>query len=316
MECCAVTVRLGSWDTTVASFYVRPKNAWNTSSLLPLTARLGCDFLLCGDLNGHHTARGGHRCCAQGRAAADVIVRAGLKILNTGEPAFARRGVRTAIDISLATECCAYAWSICPDSWGSGHFPIFLATNTGPASRTRVCSTVNWDIFRRLRANPAEGDFLQRIVNSAQAATILSRTQHRRPVPDIKQLQLWATRRGQSIAQSGAPGRRTGWPLGGSTLSVVATQTDDGSTAGKLPAVPSPTLGAAQLLGDFCGSYSVGQPFVSLSQWPSCRASRNYLWQTSWRANLRRDHQDHSWQPVPPMRVAALCNEPFQLHEY
>ena len=74
MECCAVTVRLGSWDTTVASFYVRPNKPWNASSLLPLTARLGRDFLLCGDLNGHHTAWGGHRCCARGRAAADVIV--------------------------------------------------------------------------------------------------------------------------------------------------------------------------------------------------------------------------------------------------
>lgn len=69
----------------------------------------------------------------------------------------------------------------------------------------------------------------------------------------------------QSIAQSGALGRRTGRPSGGWMLSVDATQTDDGSRAGKVSAVPSPALGAAQLLGDFCGHYSVGQPSVSLS---------------------------------------------------
>ncbi|KAL1435072.1 hypothetical protein MTO96_001618 [Rhipicephalus appendiculatus] len=46
-----LTVRLGSWETTVASFYVRPNKPWNASSLLPVAARLGRDFLLCGDLN-------------------------------------------------------------------------------------------------------------------------------------------------------------------------------------------------------------------------------------------------------------------------
>ncbi|KAL1447855.1 hypothetical protein MTO96_044204 [Rhipicephalus appendiculatus] len=56
LECCAVTVRLGSWDTTVACFYVRPNKPCNASSLLPVAARLGRDFLLCGDLNGHHAA--------------------------------------------------------------------------------------------------------------------------------------------------------------------------------------------------------------------------------------------------------------------
>ncbi|KAL3176635.1 hypothetical protein MRX96_010245 [Rhipicephalus microplus] len=42
---------------------------------------------------------------------------------------------------------------------------------------------------------PAEEDFLQHVIDSANAATVVSRTKPGRPVPDLKQLQLWATRR-------------------------------------------------------------------------------------------------------------------------
>ncbi|KAL1479191.1 hypothetical protein MTO96_052061, partial [Rhipicephalus appendiculatus] len=71
----------------------------------------------------------------------------------------------------------------------------------------RICSTVNWDIFRRLSATPADGDFLQHVVDRAKAATVVSRTKPGRPVPDLKQLQLWATRRRaehRAIRSSGA----------------------------------------------------------------------------------------------------------------
>ncbi|KAL1417802.1 hypothetical protein MTO96_026510 [Rhipicephalus appendiculatus] len=107
----------------------------------------------------------------------------------------------------MVKEHCAYAWSICPDTWGSDHFPIFLGTNTAPTPRSRVCSTVNWDIFRKLSATPAAGDFLQHVADSAKAATVVSRTKPGRPVPDLKQLQLWATRRSaehRAIRSSGA----------------------------------------------------------------------------------------------------------------
>lgn len=133
MECCAVTVRIGSCDTTVASVYIRPRLAWDASSFLPLASRLGKDFLLCGDMNAHHTAWGGKRCCTRGRAIADISLRAGLLILNTGEATYVRRGVRTAIDLSLATERCAYTWTVCPDTWGSDHFPVILCHDTGRA---------------------------------------------------------------------------------------------------------------------------------------------------------------------------------------
>ncbi|KAL1442874.1 hypothetical protein MTO96_030576 [Rhipicephalus appendiculatus] len=67
VECCAVRVRLGGYDTTVASIYVRPGRPWNTASLLPLARRLGNDFVLCGDVNAHHTAWGSRCCCPRGQ---------------------------------------------------------------------------------------------------------------------------------------------------------------------------------------------------------------------------------------------------------
>ncbi|KAL3187007.1 hypothetical protein MRX96_026101 [Rhipicephalus microplus] len=104
--------------------------------------------------------------------------------------------MRTAIDISVATEHCACPWSISPCTWGSDHFPIFLNTNTAPSPSRRVGSTFNWSIFRRrLSATPAGGDFLLHVIDSAKAATVVSRTKPGRSVPDIKQLQLCATRR-------------------------------------------------------------------------------------------------------------------------
>ncbi|KAH8038040.1 hypothetical protein HPB51_020690 [Rhipicephalus microplus] len=130
-----------------------------------------------------------------GRATADVILRAGLEILNTGEFTFVRKGVRTAIDISVATDHCACTWSNSPDTWGSDHLPIFLNTNTVPSLRSRVSCTVNSGIFQRLSGTPLESDFMQHAIASAKAATVVSKTKPGRPVPDLKQLQLWATRR-------------------------------------------------------------------------------------------------------------------------
>ncbi|KAL1446133.1 hypothetical protein MTO96_028891 [Rhipicephalus appendiculatus] len=99
---------------------------------------------------------------------------------------------------------------------------------------------------------------------------------------------------GQSTVPSGAPGQRIGQLSGGWTLSADATQTDDGSRAGKVSAVPSPALGAVQLRGGFCGRYSAGQPSVSLFwRWPSPRASRSWLWRTSWRVSSQGDHQEY-----------------------
>ncbi|KAH7987848.1 hypothetical protein HPB52_024849 [Rhipicephalus sanguineus] len=302
MECCAVTVRLGSWDTTVASFYVRPNKPWNASSLLPLTARLGRDFLLCGDLNGHHTAWGGHRCCAR------------------------------AIDISLATERCAYAWSICPDTWGSDHFPIFLATNTGPAPRTRVCCTVNWDIFRRLSAAPAEGDFLKHIVNSAQAATLVSRTQPGRPVPDLKQLQLWVTRRRaehRAIRSSGAEdwtafrrldavcrrhaNRR--WKESWESVCSSISSSRRSSTAWRLlrslqrgPTIRQPILAVAISSGltELALADLLANQFAARPPGPPMAARPS-----DGSVCMPRIHH-HAFTLE---RVAALCNEPFQFHE-
>lgn len=199
IECCAVRVRLGDSDTTVASIYVRPSRPWNPASLLTLAQRLGKDFLLCGDVNAHHTAWGSRRCCPRGQGLWDVVNQLGLSILNTGAPTFIRRAaqvVLSAIDVSLATEGCNYTWAPLPDSWGSDHFPLLLNPFRGKTARSRECLTVDWRAFRKHCQKDADsGTFLQLVADSAKAATIRSTAQVGQPVPDIQHLKLRAARR-------------------------------------------------------------------------------------------------------------------------
>ncbi|KAL3245066.1 hypothetical protein MRX96_018212 [Rhipicephalus microplus] len=157
---------------------------------------------------------------------------------------------------------------------------------------------VNWGIFRRLSATPEEGHFLQHVIDSAKVATVVSKTKPGGPDADLKQLQLQATEEGPSAVPSAVPRQKIGQLSGGWTPSVDATQTDDGSEAGRMSAVPSPALDAVQLRGGFCDHCSAGQPSFNL-YWPcpSLWTSRSLLWRTSWRANLQQDHQGYQQRP-------------------
>lgn len=199
MECCAVTVRLRGLDTTVASIYVRPCQRWDASTLRQLATRLGRNFLLCGDVNAHHTAWGSRSCCKRGRELVEVYRTTGMQVLNTGAFTYVRRGARTtctAIDVSVATEGAHYSWSTQPDSWGSDHLPITITPAGGKRPRTRLCSTIDWGAFRRqLDGIGQDQDFFQGVADAAQAATICSRMAEDQPVPDLRHLNLRAARR-------------------------------------------------------------------------------------------------------------------------
>ncbi|KAL1479969.1 hypothetical protein MTO96_051433 [Rhipicephalus appendiculatus] len=148
-----------AWDTPVASFDVHRNKPWHAYSLLPLAACLGREFLLCGNLNRHHTP------------------------------------LREASLLYSGPSRCK-------------HHPA---------------STVNWGVFRSLSGTPADNDSLQHFIDSAQAATVMSRIQCGGPAPDLKQLQLWAMRRKAECRVI----RRIGQPSVSWTLFVDDTQTDD-----------------------------------------------------------------------------------------
>ncbi|XP_037521857.1 uncharacterized protein LOC119399114 [Rhipicephalus sanguineus] len=198
-ECCAVRVRVGGVDTTVASVYIRPSQPWDPSCLLQLATRLGSDFVLCGDVNAHHPTWGGRRTCARGRRLHDVLHQLGLQLLNTGVSTFIRRGANsteTAIDLSLATESCRYHWAALPDTWGSDHFPLLLTPFQGSNPRCRQYQTTDWKAFRSLMDQANEGtDFLQQVAENAKAAAIHSTVPDGKPAPDLRLLRLRAARR-------------------------------------------------------------------------------------------------------------------------
>ncbi|KAH7946765.1 hypothetical protein HPB52_004182 [Rhipicephalus sanguineus] len=167
--------------------------------MLQLTARLGHDYPLCGDMNAHHTMWGSHTCSSRGRNLVDVIHHLGLQVLNTGSFTFLRKTGRpscTAIDVSLASEADRYDWATQPDSWGSDHLPIVITPAGGKIPRTRQCRTVDWRAFRQqLKEAPEDQDFLDLVVAAAQAGTIQSWVPENHPLPDLRHLNLRAARR-------------------------------------------------------------------------------------------------------------------------
>ncbi|KAL1414255.1 hypothetical protein MTO96_007619 [Rhipicephalus appendiculatus] len=151
-ECCAVRMHLDGEDTAVASVYIRPCRPWDPSCLRQPAHRLGKDFLLCagpGD--------------------------------NTGAVTHLRRGAQatsTAIDLSVATEGCRYAWSPFPDTWGLDHLPILLTPFRGKAPRDREYRVVDWRVYRQLfRQDTGGTDLLQLVADNARAATVIVKAQ-------------------------------------------------------------------------------------------------------------------------------------------
>ncbi|KAH7973709.1 hypothetical protein HPB49_004060 [Dermacentor silvarum] len=190
VECVAVTVRVGATDTCVASVYVR-------SCAACLTV-LGGDLVVCGDFNSHHTAWGSNHIDCSGRGLLDSVLRAGLLIANTGAVTFVRSGCAgSAIDLTLVSDRCHYAWRRNPDTGGSDHFPIFLVPRATADLPTRSYSVVNWPRFRELCAavSVSECGLFRHIAECARAATTRCVVPAGTPVPDIKQLNLRAARR-------------------------------------------------------------------------------------------------------------------------
>ncbi|KAH7946002.1 hypothetical protein HPB49_018844 [Dermacentor silvarum] len=201
VECVAVTVRVGATDTCVASVYVRSGRRWDTEFVCRLSDRVGGgggDLVVCRDFNSHHTAWGSNHIDCSGRGLLDSVLRAGLLNANTGAVTFVRRGCAgSAIDLTLVSDRCHYAWRRNPDTAGSDHFPIFLVPRATADLPTRSYSVVNWPRFRELCAAVpvSECGLFRHIAECARAATTRCVVPAGTPVPDIKQLNLRAARR-------------------------------------------------------------------------------------------------------------------------
>ncbi|KAL1481843.1 hypothetical protein MTO96_034158 [Rhipicephalus appendiculatus] len=171
-ECCAVRIRLeGGGDTTVASVYIRPQQAWDPRCLRQLAHRLGREFLLCGDVNAHHPAWGGRRPDPRGREVRDV--------LQPGDPQHWGRHLRPPR----------------APSHQHGHRPQ-RGHGGLPAPRDREYRVVDWRIYRQLFQQDTGGrDLLQLVAENARAATVITKAQQGQPVPDMQHLALRAARR-------------------------------------------------------------------------------------------------------------------------
>lgn len=203
MECAAVTVRMGSTDTTVASVYVRPTRPWDATAVGRLRAHLGPDVVVCGDFNAHNSAWGSPRTTRRGRELLDATTACGLLVANTGSPTFTRPGPLgtvqlSHIDVTLVSQRCAYTWETATSTWGSDHYPI-LVTPRGDRRRadTRVYAVTNWTAYRKEmaeRLEDPEPDFLAAVVQSANKATLRGEVPLYTALPDLELLRLRARR--------------------------------------------------------------------------------------------------------------------------
>ncbi|XP_050030144.1 uncharacterized protein [Dermacentor andersoni] len=166
---CASRVPTAPWPASTSGQPCDP------TCLRQLAHRLGRELLLCEDVNANHMVWGNRRCWPRGKELRDVLLQLGLQILNNGLPTFLRRSgpaVRSAIDVTVATERYRYSWAPPPVTWGSDHLPLLLSPFQGKTPRSQECHIVDWRAFRWLcHQNTSSRDFLQMVVDSARAAT-------------------------------------------------------------------------------------------------------------------------------------------------
>lgn len=204
LEAVALTVRIGSTDTSVASVYVRTSNysaRWDTQFVCRLADRLNRDAVIGGDFNSHHTSWGSGVTNHRGRDLLDAVQKAGLLVINTGSCTLARRGVSdSAIDLTLVGGTCKYEWQRAPDSQGSDHYPIVVTPPSAYIRYTRTYSVVKWTRFRELCARvPVSADFFTALAECHDAATTHCTVPAGTPAPDISLLNLRAARRRAQI---------------------------------------------------------------------------------------------------------------------
>ncbi|XP_070395457.1 uncharacterized protein [Dermacentor albipictus] len=196
VECVAVTVRVRGTDTSVASVYVRPALQCDMTFLSRLAASLARDCVVCGDFNAHHGCWGSAKTTIRGKNLMGAAGAAGLAVINSGQPTFARRsGTATVIDLALVSERCSYEWQRAPDTAGSDHFPISLSPVRPNRGATRVYTVVRWPMFRDFCAQTPRGDdFFAHIADCAHWASTRVAVPAGSPCPDIKFLNVRAAR--------------------------------------------------------------------------------------------------------------------------
>lgn len=78
LECVAVTVRMGTVETTIVNAYVPPDYNWDPAEICSINALCRGDRILCGDLNAHHPSWGSTRASTRGNLLVDAVGACGL----------------------------------------------------------------------------------------------------------------------------------------------------------------------------------------------------------------------------------------------
>lgn len=132
----SLLLNVGTYQLCFVSIYVRPKTNLSVIDWNNFFASLPKPFIVCGDVNSHHTSWGCGITDSYGRNLLDSVDSNQLIILNNGSPTMVVHPDHhiSAIDLSICTPNIAHLfdWNVLPDPHGSDHLPILLKCQLQP----------------------------------------------------------------------------------------------------------------------------------------------------------------------------------------
>lgn len=149
-EYVAATVQIGGLSFTVIAAYIPPRKALDSDRLESILRATPPPHILTGDFNAHHPSWGSRKTTIKAQHLLDIAYQHGMAVLNTGEPTFFRKGVSSALDITVVSSVLLsrISWSVDIESHGSDHLPTYITLDGVPRGHLKhQVRFSNWDVF-------------------------------------------------------------------------------------------------------------------------------------------------------------------------
>ena len=130
LEVCGIKTEIDNKIYTIVSLYIPPQttNIDIKTELKILYDQLSKPFIICSDINGHHSSWGSESDNHRGTIIDDWITNTDQTLINNGSPTYETAyGTYTHIDITTCSENLATKldWQVHHDNYTSDHYPIF-----------------------------------------------------------------------------------------------------------------------------------------------------------------------------------------------
>ena len=149
---------------TICNIYLPPKNTFSHSSIENIIDQLPQPFILCGDINSHHSFWD-TKIDSKGRIIADIIEKYNLYVMNNGDAThYSTLGTFTAPDVTFCTPEVSinFQWRV-DDQDPHDHFPIIISSNRQTINTERRpkwnVKHANWTEYQNQLENICEIEY-------------------------------------------------------------------------------------------------------------------------------------------------------------